>query len=47
MAGTIGGITFGVAKSASLVGVKVLDANGAGTNSDTIAGLQFGETDCS
>lgn len=41
VSGTIGGITFGVAKSVSLVAVKVLDADGAGTNSDTIAGLQF------
>ena len=43
VAGTIGGKTFGVAKSVSLVAVKVLDADGAGTNSDTISGLQFGK----
>jgi subtilisin family serine protease len=43
VAGTIGGRTFGVAKSVSLVAVKVLDADGAGTNSDTIAGLNFGD----
>jgi len=42
VAGTIGGRTFGVAKSVSLVGVKVLDADGAGTNSQSIQGLQFG-----
>lgn len=29
-AGTIGGTTYGVAKSATLVGVKVLDADGSG-----------------
>ena len=43
VAGTIGGRTFGVAKSVNLVGVKVLDADGAGTNSQSIAGLQFGK----
>ena len=42
VSGTIGGITYGVAKSVSLVAVKVLDASGAGTNSGTIAGLNFG-----
>jgi len=42
VAGTIGGRTFGVAKSVTLVGVKVLDANGAGSNSQSIQGLQFG-----
>lgn len=42
-AGTIGGKTYGVAKSVSLVAVKVLDADGAGTNSDTLAGLNFGK----
>lgn len=42
VAGTIGGRTFGVAKKATLIGVKVLDANGAGTNSGVIAGMNFG-----
>jgi len=42
VAGTIGGRTFGVAKSVNLVGVKVLDASGAGSNSQSIQGLQFG-----
>ncbi|KAH9903793.1 subtilase [Xylariomycetidae sp. FL2044] len=41
VAGTIGGSTFGVAKNVTLKGVKVLDANGGGTNSDVIEGLQF------
>lgn len=43
VSGTIGGTTFGVAKSVSLVAVKVLDADGAGTSSATLSGLQFGE----
>jgi len=41
VSGTIGGMTFGIAKSVSLVAVKVLDADGAGTNSNTLQGLQF------
>ncbi|KAL1846405.1 hypothetical protein Daus18300_014274 [Diaporthe australafricana] len=41
VAGTIGGKTFGVAKKATLIGVKVLDAQGAGTNSGVIAGMNF------
>lgn len=44
VAGTIGGNTFGVAKSVSLVAVKVLDATGAGTNSGVINGLNFVST---
>lgn len=39
---TIGGATFGVAKKVNLVGVKVLDAQGAGTNSRVLAGMNFG-----
>lgn len=42
VAGTIGGATFGVAKKVNLVGVKVLDANGGGTNSRVLAGMNFG-----
>ena len=42
VAGTIGGATFGVAKNVNLMGVKVLDADGAGSNSGVIAGMQFG-----
>ncbi|KUJ13099.1 putative subtilisin-like protease [Mollisia scopiformis] len=41
VSGTIGGTTYGVAKAVSLVAVKVLDADGAGTNSGVIQGLQF------
>ncbi|KAM0669793.1 hypothetical protein MY8738_000132 [Beauveria namnaoensis] len=41
VAGTIGSATYGVAKKAQLVGVKVLDKNGAGANSGVLDGLQF------
>ncbi|PVH76938.1 putative subtilisin-like protease [Cadophora sp. DSE1049] len=41
VAGTVGGATFGVAKQVELVAVKTLDADGAGTNSGVISGLQF------
>lgn len=42
VAGTIGGMTFGVAKAANLIGVKVLDASGAGSNSQVLAGIDWG-----
>ncbi|KAI1252162.1 hypothetical protein MGN70_006735 [Eutypa lata] len=41
VAGTIGGATFGVAKKANLIGVKVLDASGGGSNAGVLQGLQF------
>jgi subtilisin family serine protease len=41
VAGTIGGSTYGVAKSAMLRGVRVLDCNGSGSNSGVIAGVDF------
>ncbi|RKU41311.1 hypothetical protein DL546_004020 [Coniochaeta pulveracea] len=41
VAGTIGGKTFGVAKNVDLVAVKVLDAQGGGTNSGVLAGMDF------
>ncbi|KAK4142865.1 serine protease [Dichotomopilus funicola] len=41
VAGTIGGKTFGVAKNVKLVAVKVLGADGSGTNSGVLAGMQF------
>ncbi|KAG0355931.1 hypothetical protein BG005_005162 [Podila minutissima] len=41
VAGTIGGITYGVAKQVSIVGVKVLDAAGQGTNATIAAGLDW------
>ncbi|KAK6074140.1 subtilisin-like protease [Seiridium cupressi] len=45
VAGTIGGATFGVAKNVNLIGVKVLDADGSGTNSGVIDGLNFVASD--
>ncbi|KAK5634899.1 hypothetical protein RRF57_010611 [Xylaria bambusicola] len=45
VSGTIGGATFGVAKNVQLVGVKVLDADGGGTNEGVIAGLMFVASD--
>ncbi|KAI1492706.1 subtilase [Biscogniauxia mediterranea] len=45
VSGTIGGATFGVAKKVNLIGVKVLDADGSGTNADLIDGLNFVGTD--
>lgn len=44
-AGTIAGKTFGVAKKANIVGVKVLDANGGGSNSGVIRGMAFVASD--
>ncbi|RCI11606.1 putative subtilisin-like protease [Ophiocordyceps polyrhachis-furcata BCC 54312] len=41
VAGTIGSKTYGVAKKTTLLGVKVLDANGSGRNSAVIAGMDF------
>ncbi|KAL2063402.1 hypothetical protein VTL71DRAFT_5207 [Oculimacula yallundae] len=40
-AGTIGGSTYGVAKAAKLVAVKVLGSDGSGTNSGVISGIQW------
>ncbi|KFY19917.1 hypothetical protein V493_07797, partial [Pseudogymnoascus sp. VKM F-4281 (FW-2241)] len=40
-AGTVGGSTYGVASRATLVAVKVLDAEGSGSNSGVIAGIQW------
>jgi serine protease len=41
VAGTTGGTTWGVAKSASLVAVRVLDCKGSGTTSGVIAGVDW------
>ncbi|KAK7431204.1 hypothetical protein QQZ08_002244 [Neonectria magnoliae] len=41
VSGTIAGATFGVAKKANLVAVKVLDATGGGSNSGVLRGMQF------
>lgn len=42
VAGTIGGRTYGVAKQANLVAVKVLDGEGQGSNEMVIDGMQWG-----
>lgn len=41
VAGTVGGSTYGVAKSVALVAVRVLDCSGSGTNSGVIAGVNW------
>jgi subtilisin family serine protease len=41
VAGTVGGSTYGVAKSVSLVGVRVLNCLGNGTTSGVIAGVDW------
>ena len=41
VAGTVGGSTFGVAKSVSLVAVRVLNCSGSGTTSGVIAGIDW------
>lgn len=41
VSGTIGGSTYGVAKSALLRGVRVLDCNGSGPTSGVIAGVDW------
>jgi subtilisin family serine protease len=41
VAGTVGGSTYGVAKSVSLYAVRVLDCAGSGTNSGVIAGVDW------
>lgn len=41
VAGTVGGTIYGVAKSASLIAVRVLDNSGSGTTSGVIAGMDW------
>lgn len=41
VAGTIAGTTYGVAKAANVVPVRVLDCNGSGFLSSVVAGLDF------
>jgi subtilisin family serine protease len=41
VAGTVGGTTYGVAKSVALVAVRVLDCNGSGSTSAVIAGIDW------
>jgi subtilisin family serine protease len=41
VAGTSGGATYGVAKAATLIAVRVLDCNGSGPTSGVIAGIDW------
>ncbi|WP_244292776.1 S8 family serine peptidase [[Micrococcus luteus] ATCC 49442] len=41
VAGTVAGSTYGVAKGATIVPVRVLDCTGSGYNSDVVAGLDW------
>lgn len=41
VAGTIGGNTYGIAKKANLVAVKVLNSAGSGTSSGVVAGINW------
>ncbi|WP_372338969.1 S8 family peptidase [Actinoplanes sp. RD1] len=41
VAGTVGGTTYGVAKQVKLVGVRVLNCSGSGTNAGVIAGVNW------
>ncbi|KAG0056311.1 hypothetical protein BGZ83_005678 [Gryganskiella cystojenkinii] len=41
VSGTIGGSTYGVAKKVNIVGVKVLDAQGSGSTSGVVAGMDW------
>ncbi|CAG8510380.1 314_t:CDS:2 [Acaulospora colombiana] len=45
VSGIVAGKTFGVAKKANIIGVKVLAADGSGTSADVISGLMFVLTD--
>ncbi|KAF2270404.1 subtilisin-like protein [Lojkania enalia] len=41
VAGTTGGLIFGVAQKTNIISVRVLDAQGRGNTTDTIAGLNY------
>ncbi|MEU7919873.1 S8 family peptidase [Micromonospora zamorensis] len=41
VAGTVGGSSYGVAKAVQLVGVRVLNCSGSGTNAGVIAGVDW------
>ena len=45
VSGTIGSAAYGVAKRTNLIGVKVLDAQGSGTASGVIMGIQWAVND--
>lgn len=44
-AGTAAGSTYGVAKRASIIGVKVLARDGSGSNSGVLSGIQWAVSD--
>ena len=41
VAGTVAGSTYGVAKSAGVVGVRVLDCSGSGSTESVVAGIEW------
>ncbi|KAJ3087935.1 hypothetical protein HK102_009936 [Quaeritorhiza haematococci] len=41
VAGTVAGLSFGVAKKASVIAVRVLDSSGSGTNTAVISGIEW------
>jgi subtilisin family serine protease len=41
VAGTVGGLNYGVAKNVNLIAVRVLDGNGSGTTSGVIDGINW------
>jgi len=41
VAGTVGGNSYGIAKKANLIAVKVLNKSGSGTNSGVVAGIDW------
>lgn len=45
VAGTIGSMTWGVAKKTTLLAVRVLDSFGSGTTDGVIAGMEYVVTD--
>jgi subtilisin family serine protease len=45
VAGTIGGATYGIAKSVAIKPIRVLNCSGAGTNSGVIAGINWAIND--
>lgn len=45
VSGTVGGSTYGVAKQISIVGVRVLNCQGSGTNSQVINGINWATGD--
>lgn len=47
VSGTIAGATYGIAKKANIVAVKVLGDDGSGTNAGVIAGVQWAATNAS